>query len=122
MKLTDKAAYLKGLAEGMALDTAKPKNKLIVELLTLVGDMADKIDALEEELDTHAAYLDELDHDLGDLEAEVWEIDEDDEYDEDFDDEDFDYEEDEYEDDEYEEPVRKRRKTSKAIQEDEDVA
>ena len=79
MTLTEKAAYLKGLAEGMNND-----DKLTLKLLELVGDMADKINALEEELETHYAYLDELDHDLGELEEEVYEI-EDDEYDDDCD-------------------------------------
>ncbi len=79
MTLTEKAAYLKGLAEGTNVD-----DKLTLKLLELVSDMADKIDALEEELETHYAYLDELDHDLGELEEEVYDLeDEFDDYDDD---------------------------------------
>ncbi len=78
MTLTEKAAYLKGLAEGTNVN-----DKLTLKLLELVADMADKIDALEEELETHYAYLDELDHDLGELEEEVYDLeDEFDDYDE----------------------------------------
>ncbi len=84
MKLTEKAAYLQGLAEGMNLDTTKAKNKLLMEMLELVSDIADKMEALEDEIDTHYAYLDELDHDLGELEADFYDIDdEDDDYDDD---------------------------------------
>ncbi len=75
MTLTEKAAYLKGLAEGTKID-----DKLTLKLLELVSDMADKIDALEAELETHYAYLDELDHDLGELEEEVYDLE--DEFDE----------------------------------------
>ena len=33
MTLTEKAAYIKGLAEGLALDETKPETKLIKELI-----------------------------------------------------------------------------------------
>ena len=72
MTLTEKAAYLKGLADGNKVDDA-----LTLKLLELVSDMADKIDALEAELETHYAYLDELDHDLGELEEEVYDLEDD---------------------------------------------
>lgn len=72
MTLLENAAYLKGLAEGLNLDETKAEGKLIAKLLVLVSDMADKIDALEDEIETHGAYLDELDHDLGELEEEVY--------------------------------------------------
>ena len=75
MKLTERAAYLKGLAEGFDLDTTKPKNKLINDMITLLGEMAEKIDELEEATSTLNDYCDELDHDLGDLETEVYELD-----------------------------------------------
>ena len=74
MTLTEKAAYLKGIAEGMNMTEDKPENKITLKLLELVADMADKIDALEEEIETHYAYLDELDHDLGELEEEVYDL------------------------------------------------
>ena len=50
MKLTERAAYLKGLCEGFDLDTTKPKNKLIRDMITLIGEMADKIDELTEKV------------------------------------------------------------------------
>lgn len=42
MKLTERAAYLKGLSEGFDLNSDKPMNKLINEMIALVGDMAKK--------------------------------------------------------------------------------
>lgn len=72
MTITEQAAYLKGLAEGMNLDAAKPESKLILRMLDLISDIADKLEAVDDELETHDAYLDELDHDLGELEEEVY--------------------------------------------------
>ena len=40
MTLSERAAYLKGLCEGFDLDTTKPKNKLINDMITLLGEMA----------------------------------------------------------------------------------
>ncbi|MBQ8508509.1 MAG: hypothetical protein IJ493_01240 [Clostridia bacterium] len=75
MKLTDKAAYLKGLAEGFDLSPSKPKNKLILEMINLITEMADKIEEIEDEICTQHDYIEELDHDLGALEEDFYEID-----------------------------------------------
>ncbi|MBR2340289.1 MAG: hypothetical protein IKA74_05595 [Clostridia bacterium] len=68
MTITENAAYLKGLSEGLNLDTAKPEGKLIGELINIVSDMADAIKALEEENQTLRDYIEEIDEDLGDVE------------------------------------------------------
>ena len=38
--LTDRAAYLRGLAEGMGLDKEKKEHKLLLEMLGLMDEMA----------------------------------------------------------------------------------
>ncbi len=85
MSLTENAAYLKGLAEGMDLDTAKPEGKLLSKLLELVSDMADAISDLEDECEELRSYIEEVDEDLADVEDDLYEYDddEDDEYDDD---------------------------------------
>ena len=96
MGISENAAYIKGLFEGYELDKASKEGRIISELLTLVADMADKINALEADNKELHEYVEELDHDLGELEEEVYFYDEDeDEYDDyddlnDFDDEEFD--------------------------------
>ena len=87
MGITENAAYLKGLFEGYEIDATKKEGKIISKLLDLVADMADKISALEADNKELHEYVEELDHDLGELEEEVYFYDEDD---------------DEYYDDEYE--------------------
>ena len=90
MTLTEQAAYLKGLCEGLDLDTAKPEGKLISKMLELISDMADSISDLEDECAELRAYCEELDEDLGGVETDLYECDGDDDedlFDEDEDDE-----------------------------------
>jgi hypothetical protein len=68
MTITEKAAYLKGLAEGLELDTTTKEGKLINALLDMVGALADKVDELEGDIAELTEYVEELDEDLGDVE------------------------------------------------------
>ena len=72
MKLTEKAAYIKGLMEGMKFDDASDSNKLLAKLTEIVSDMAHAIDELEEKTDRTNDYVDELDYDLGELEELIY--------------------------------------------------
>ena len=76
MTLNEKASYIKGLVEGMELDTNKGEGKIIAALLDLVSDMAVTIEELEEEIDTLYDYCEELDEDLGEVETILVEEDE----------------------------------------------
>jgi len=92
MKLNEKCAYLRGLAEGMKLDTEKAEGKLIAELIKLCEDMAEEIEELDEAVDQLQDYAEELDEDLGEIEEFVYDLEDDCECDcEDCDDEDDDF-------------------------------
>ena len=81
MTITEKAAYLKGLAEGLELDTTTKEGKLINALLDMVGALADKVDELEGDIAELTEYVEELDEDLGDVEELLYDDeDEDGEY------------------------------------------
>ena len=90
MKLTEKAAYIKGLMEGLDLDSDKKEIKLIKALVDLVDDLALTVTDLDEDVDQVFDELDAIDEDLTDLEDVVYENDEDE-------DEAFDEDEDMYE-------------------------
>ncbi len=47
-KLTDKVSYLKGLAAGMKLNMEKDSNKLLLEILGAMGDMAEEMQRMDE--------------------------------------------------------------------------
>ena len=96
MGITEKAAYIKGLFDGYEIDTTKKEGKIISEMLALIADMADEISALKADNRDLHEYVEELDHDLGELEEEIY-------FGDDYDDED--YEEDEEDDSDYYEIV-----------------
>ena len=50
MNLTEKAAYLKGLAEGLSLGNETKEGKLIAALIDMVDVLAAKVEELDEDL------------------------------------------------------------------------
>ena len=104
MTISEKAAYLKGLMDGLNLDTEKAEGKMISAIVELLGDVtkrladveettiaiSDELDAIEEDLDAIEDYILEEDEDEDDDDYDFSD-DEDDDYD--FDDEDEDFEE-----------------------------
>ncbi len=88
MTITEKVAYLKGLAEGLALDPESSKEaKLIASMIDILEDIGLSVADLEENTQALGDELDELSDDLAEVEEVVYD-DEDDE-DDDEDDEDF---------------------------------
>ena len=73
MTLTEKVAYLKGLAEGLALDESKPEAKLIKAMIDVLDDIALSVSDLEDGLDLISEQLDAVDEDLDELEGFVYE-------------------------------------------------
>lgn len=91
MEIKEKVAHLKGLMEGMEYDTTTKEGKLIAGIIDILDDMAESFAEVTDDIETLYDYADELDADLGDVESEVFEIDDepyDDYEDDDFDDED----------------------------------
>ena len=87
MEITEKVAYLKGLLEGMELDTSKKEGKLLAAIIDVLDDIALEIEDLLDYADELGEGLDAVSDDLEDVEDVLFEEDEeDDEYEE----EDFD--------------------------------
>ena len=79
MELNKKAAYLQGLVDGLGVDESTKEGKIIKAMAALLGEMADAIAAMDEDL-THAYdQINDLSEELEDLEADLYEDDEDDE-------------------------------------------
>ncbi len=72
MTLTEKTAYIKGLAEGLSLDEAKAETKIINKLIEVLEEAALTISDLEERIDDLEAYAEELDEDLGEVENIIY--------------------------------------------------
>ena len=100
MELNKKAAYLQGLVDGLGVDESTKEGKIIKAMAALLGEMADAIAAMDEDLTQAYDQINDLSEELEDLEADLYEDDEDDAYyscddDDDFDDDDFDDDDDE---------------------------
>ena len=93
MKLTEKAAYLKGLMEGLAIDTSKPEGKLLAAIIDMLDDTAATVADLGDVIDAVSDELDSIEEDLDAIEEYLLDEEEDDEYDDE--DDDFDYGDDE---------------------------
>ena len=96
MTINEKAAYLKGLMEGLQLDTEKAEGKMIAAMVDLLGDVTKKLTNVEDTTIAISDELDEIEEDLDAIEDFIMDEDEDD-YDDDEDD--FD----EYDDEDFEE-------------------
>ena len=86
MTISEKVAYLKGLAEGLNLDTEKSKEgKLISVMIGILEELAMSVEDLEENALNLGEEIDVLSDDLADVESIVYDEDEDDEdYDDDW--------------------------------------
>ena len=92
MTISEKVAYLKGLAEGLDLDTQKSKEgKLISVMIGILEEVALSIEDLDENALALGEEIDVLSDDLADVEEVVFE-DEDEEDEEDYDDDWFEVE------------------------------
>ena len=94
MTINEKAAYLKGLMEGLQLDTEKAEGKMIAAMVDLLGDVTKNLTNVEDTTIAISDELDEIEEDLDAIEDFIMDEDEDD-YDDDeddfddYDDEDF---------------------------------
>lgn len=73
MTVTEKVAYLKGLAEGLALDESKPETKIIKAMMDVLDELALTVSDLEDGMDLISEQLDAVDEDLDELESFVYE-------------------------------------------------
>jgi polyhydroxyalkanoate synthesis regulator phasin len=72
MNVSEKAAYIKGLMEGMEIDTNKGEGKILAAMADLLEDLSLSILDLEDETATLNDYIEELDEDLGAVEEDLY--------------------------------------------------
>ena len=101
MTISEKSAYLKGLMDGLNLNTETNEGKMIAAIVDLLGDVTRRLADVEETTIAISDELDEIEEDLDAIEDYI--LDEEDEfedYEEDEDEDAYDFSED---DEEYEE-------------------
>ena len=98
MTISEKAAYLKGLMDGLELDTEKAEGKMIANIVELLCDVTKRLADVEQTTIDICDELDEIEEDLDAIEEYIMDTeDEDEDYGDDL------FDEDDFEDEEYEE-------------------
>lgn len=77
MEITEKVAYLKGLAEGMELDTEKKQGKLLAAIIDVLEDIALELADIQDAQEELGDGLDAVSDDLEDVEDLLFGEDED---------------------------------------------
>ena len=83
MDVLEKVAYLKGLAEGLGLDSKSKEGKILSVMIDILDDIALEILDMQEEQADLEEGLDAVSDDLSEVESYLYEEDNEDEEDED---------------------------------------
>lgn len=75
MKLTDKAAYLKGLMDGLEIDKTSKEGKVFLKMSDLFADITEAIELLQAKTDDLTELCDDIDRDLGEVEEDLYSFD-----------------------------------------------
>ena len=75
MTITERAAYIKGLDEGLGIDDSTKEGKIINALIGAIDDMSLTISDLESQIDELSEQVETIDEDLGSLEEDFYDAD-----------------------------------------------
>ena len=81
--MKEKAAYLKGLIEGLGIDETTKEGKVIKVMSELLGELAEAVDGIDEDVSRVYDQINDISEELEDLEADLYEDDDEDDADED---------------------------------------
>ena len=76
MTISEKAAYLKGLMDGLELDAEKAEGKMIAAVVELLGDVTKKLTDVEDTTIAISDELDEIEEDLDAIEDYILDVEE----------------------------------------------
>ena len=79
MTISEKSAYLKGLMDGLKLNTETDEGKMIAAIVDLLGDVTKRVTDIEETTIAISDELDEIEEDLDAIEDYI--LDDEDDYD-----------------------------------------
>ncbi len=79
-EISNRAAYLKGLADGLKLNTETPEGQLLDGILNLLGDVAEELEMLDSEQAFLADKIEEVEEVIDMVAEDVFGCDEDDDF------------------------------------------
>ena len=100
MTISEKSAYLKGLMDGLNLNTETNEGKMIAAIVDLLGDVTRRLTDVEETTIAISDELDEIEEDLDAIEdfiLDEYEYDDDEDWDDEEDEDEWDDEDEDYE-------------------------
>ena len=77
MTISEKSAYLKGLMDGLKLNTESDEGKMIAAIVDLLGDLTRKVTDIEDTTIAISDELDEIEEDLDSIEDYLMDLEED---------------------------------------------
>ena len=77
MTTSEKVAYLKGLAEGLGVDKETKEGRILDSVIDILEDLAHDIEDLEENAWELGEAIDQVSDDLADIEDIVYDVDDD---------------------------------------------
>lgn len=83
MSVTERVAYLKGLVEGMDIDTSNKEGKILVEILGVLEDLAFSVTDLEENAAEVDDELEEIYDEIDEMATDLYDVEDDENEDED---------------------------------------
>ncbi len=70
--LSEKASYLKGLMDGLEIDSSTKEGKVLLALYDVVNEICETVDAIDADVDDIVEFCDTVDQDLGELEDDYY--------------------------------------------------
>lgn len=70
--LSDRVAFIQGLAEGMNIKDDTNEGKLLLKMLDVLGEMAGEIKRLSDAQEEMSEYVESIDDDLADIEETLY--------------------------------------------------
>ena len=77
MTINEKSAYLKGLMDGLNMNTETDEGKMIAAIVGLLGDLTKKVTNIEDTTIAISDELDEIEEDLDAIEDAIMDVEED---------------------------------------------
>ena len=65
--LSEEVAYLRGLAEGLEIESETKEGKMICKIIDVLENLADTLDDMQEDYDELVEYVESVDEDLVDV-------------------------------------------------------
>lgn len=70
--LSEKAAYLKGLMDGLQIDDSTKEGKILLALYDVINEICETVDTIDADVDDIVEFCDTVDQDLSEVEGAVF--------------------------------------------------